>query len=179
MAFLIKNPLNLGPQVFRITRGLMKRGRRQDGQVGSTFTPAPGFWEAQTCKDFSCSHYALGWCTTVDLSTELGKAQADYIRKRSGKIFNELADECYYHGPQPGLLSIRHFNFGQGQECFRDHESAAVGFSRDGPHLKPVDRDPLFKNIAQGRETKNMDYDEYFDTVNEVVVQLGQKGREV
>jgi len=54
-----------------------------------------------------------------------------------------------------------------------------VGFAASGPHLKPIDRDPTFKNAIPGRDTRVMDYDEYFDTFNETVVRITQKQREV
>jgi len=171
MAILIKNPLHLGAQVWRITRGIVRPSRRQDGRTTTTLVPDPAFWEPKSCRDYGCTHYLLGWSTTTDLGTELGIAQADYVRKRCGRAFREYRDEH--------LQTVRHFVFESGQQCFRDHQGDAVGFAASGPHLKPIDRDPTFKNAIPGRDTRVMDYDEYFDTFNETVVRITQKQREV
>lgn len=42
-----------------------------------------------TCAEFGCDAYRLGWVSKIDESTELGKAQAYYIRNQSGRSYTE------------------------------------------------------------------------------------------
>ena len=156
MGILIKHPLFLGHQIFRINRGLVAAVRGKAG--GTTFVPRPGFWETKECEAAECSHYHFGWVTTVDPATPLGQSQARYIRKQSGRSFREERN-----GTEGALIK---FIFGPGQKCFETH-------------TRPVQRDPLFVTLAPGRETKRMDYDEFFDTFNETTAQSNQKRREV
>ena len=105
-----------------------------------------------------CPHYNFGWTTTVDVSSPLGQTQADYIRKKSGRSFKEERGEV--------AGSLIRFLFDSGQKCFREHS-------------RPVDRDPIFKSLIPGRDSKLMDYDEFFTTFNEASAQRAQKDKEV
>lgn len=156
MAILIRHPLNLGAQIFRINRGLIRAVRGKPGRT--TFVPRPGFWEAKECEAVECPHYNFGWVTTVDPATDLGQAQAHYIRKKSHRSFKEEREQI------AGTL-IR-FIFEPGQRCFREH-------------IRPVDRDPLFKNLANGQEDPDMGYDKFFTTFNEVTALKAQRRKEV
>lgn len=154
---LIKGPLNLGRQVFRINRGIPRPVRGKPGQT--TWVMRPGFWEDADCERAECPHYNFGWTTLVDPATPLGKGQMHYIRKVSGRSFREEPS-----GQHQGALLL--FTFEPGQKCFRAHKL-------------PVLRDPIFSNLARGRETADMDYDRFFDTFNEVSTQQRQKRRVV
>lgn len=81
-----------------------------------------------TCAEFDCEAYVHGWTTTVDLGTQLGRDQADYIRQASGRHFVEekLPD---------GLVA---FHFPSEQKCF-----AASS------HRVPLDR-PEFYTVRHG-----------------------------
>jgi len=144
MAILIKAPLNLGTQTFRMNRS------NRDG------TPKPGWWEAADCRKFGCDQYLLGWTTTLDPSTEQGQGLIRLIRSLTNRTFRE--EKC-----NDGMFL---FHFEPGQKCFRQHQM-------------PVERDPIFSNLARGRETKGMDYDEFHDTWNETVTRIEQSKREV
>lgn len=61
-----------------------------------------------TCAEAQCSHYLGGWATVVDEGTELGQAQAYYIRHDSGRKFAE----------EPGGIGLTRFVFEAGQTCF-------------------------------------------------------------
>lgn len=152
MPILIRQPLNLGAQIFRLNRADPIRTNK-----GVVFGKhKPGWWEAADCRAADCDHYRLGWVTTVDPNTVLGGRQSTHIRTKAGRSFRE-------EGGQDGLVR---FMFEPGQKCFR------------GPHQIPVQRDPVFLQIARGRDTKVHDYDSYFDTFNETITQIRQKKRE-
>ena len=115
----------------------------------------PGWWKPATCEEDKCPHWEFGWYTVIDPSTSFGQAQATYIRKSSGRRFREEAD------PTPGLLR---FIFEPGQKCFRTHQV-------------PVERDPRFLNVKDHQE-RQLDYDEWFDTFNEVSAKVAQARKE-
>lgn len=64
------------------------------------------------CKDVGCGAWRNGWETAVDEATELGKAQAAYIRQKSGRTFKELHTD---------FLTV--FRFDSGQRCFAEHKT--------------------------------------------------------
>ena len=182
MGILIKHPLHLGQQVWRITRGLRRVARDSSGASVVTYTPDPAYWEAKTCRDYECSHYIQGWETFCDINSPIGGSQIDFIRKRSGRQFREFteAHQNCLHQELMGAGWV-HFVFSPGQNCFRstDHQSGISGFASSGPHLKPIQRDPVFKNVIPGVTSTTMDYDEFQDTMNEIAIQKGQNSREV
>lgn len=74
------------------------------------------------CEDAGCLAWRYGWETTVDESSDLGKAQARYIRRSSGRTFRES---------RSGALTV--FRFESGQRCFSNHRTRPeVFFTRDG-----------------------------------------------
>lgn len=157
MSLLIKHPLNLGQQTFRINRGV-PQGYDKKGNVIYGFRP--GYWREVGCQDIDCPKYTNGWTTTVDTSTELGQAQAQYIRKRSGRKFRE----------ERTALTLVHFIFESGQICF-DLEK-----HREDHHMVPEQRDPVFVNSSR-KGHQLMEYDQFFETMNEVSTQRNQKRR--
>src|SRR5881296_3201680 len=64
------------------------------------------------CKDVGCVGWRYGWETGVDERTDLGKAQAAYIRRGAGRTFTEL---------RSGDLTV--FRFSSGQRCFAEHRT--------------------------------------------------------
>lgn len=64
------------------------------------------------CAEVGCEAYAKGWRTTLDLSTDLGKRQARYIRNGSGRRFTDSST------PGSPLLVL---DFAAGQQCFAEH----------------------------------------------------------
>jgi hypothetical protein len=65
---------------------------------------------AATCREVNCSARDKGWRTRVDLSSDLGKRQARYIRDHSGRAFTSAVS---------GVLLT--FVFPAGQDCFAEH----------------------------------------------------------
>ena len=67
---------------------------------------------AEYCGEEHCGQYAHGWLTTIDVSTELGQRQANYIRLHSGRSFTVFNAD----GP------IVQFKFDSHQKCFAEHQ---------------------------------------------------------
>lgn len=85
--------------------------------------PITSHYRPATCAEVNCPHWANGWATAVDTTSELGQDQADYIRHRSGRHYTESR-------PGPGLIR---FEFPAGQTCFRSAD-----------HVVALERDPVF-----------------------------------
>lgn len=62
------------------------------------------------CGEVECRAMANGWRTVVDVATELGAKQANYIRLHSGRSFTFT---------QTGTIVT--FEFPPGQICFSEH----------------------------------------------------------
>ena len=77
-----------------------------------------------TCAEVDCVHHARGWVTKIDVSTDLGKRQARYIRNHSGRRFVEAT--TMGDGP---IITL---NFHPGQTCFTEHRV-------------PIDRPPIYR----------------------------------
>lgn len=74
-----------------------------------------------TCEEVDCLAYLNGWITKVDLGTDLGRRQLEYIKKQSGRRYRDVTASA-------GLVELM---FEPGQQCFAQHQ-------------KPVERDPLY-----------------------------------
>lgn len=90
-------------------------------------TPLATHYRNSTCREADCVHNLSGWDTVVDVATELGASQADYIRMRSGRAFTFV---------QTG--TIVRFHFPPGQRCFQRHRVAldkpAIFVVKGGDH---------------------------------------------
>lgn len=85
----------------------------------SALAPLATHWRPATCEEVGCPNWRDGWKTVVNESTELGAAQARYIRSASGRRFTEHRE---------GTAAV--FVFEAGQRCFAAHQV-------------PLERDPL------------------------------------
>jgi hypothetical protein len=65
------------------------------------------------CEQVACPAWLNGWESPIDEATDLGRAQAAYIRQQSGRTFAELRT-------QAGLTVFR---FASRQRCFADHQT--------------------------------------------------------
>lgn len=54
--------------------------------------PLRTHWRAATCEEVECDAYRNGFRLYVDEATELGQAQADYVRHKAGRKFAEHRD---------------------------------------------------------------------------------------
>jgi hypothetical protein len=92
------------------------------GRPGNYITYAvrrkPDVLVKTSCEVVGCPDYLRGWKTTIDESTPLGRQQANYIRKTSGRTFKEH---------KSGGLTV--FIFDSKQRCFGDHRTIAETFS--------------------------------------------------
>ena len=85
-------------------------------------TPRSTHTRAATCEEVECAAHVRGWVTSIDVSTELGRNQADYIRHQSGRHFTESG--------RPGMVEFR---FPPGQRCFNSNS-----------HRVFLEREPLY-----------------------------------
>jgi hypothetical protein len=105
-------------RLFRITPALPV-------QAFTTYqvsTPPATHARPATCAEVECQAQANGWRTTVDVGTELGRRQANYIRLQSGRTFTAT---------EAGTLVT--FEFPAGQRCFTEHR---VSLERPAFYLK-------------------------------------------
>jgi len=65
------------------------------------------------CEEAGCLAWRYGWETRVDESTDLGRAQAAYIRRESGRTFREMRT----------VEGLTVFRFESGQRCFQEHKT--------------------------------------------------------
>lgn len=72
------------------------------------------------CEDVGCEAFRNGWETVCDERTPLGREQADYIRKKSGRTVTELS----------GTPTV--FRFDPGQRCFAEHRTRPATFLAGG-----------------------------------------------
>lgn len=88
-----------------------------------------------TCREVDCEAFHKGWTTTVDVSSDLGRRQANYIRLRSGRHFTAA---------ETGPLVT--FTFPPGQKCFAEHRvdvDRPTIFLRRGGDWRAVTSDPV------------------------------------
>src|SRR6476620_8795741 len=74
-------------------------------------SPLATHYRDATCAEVDCEASAYGWRTTVDVGTELGRKQANYIRLLSARSFTVVENGT--------LVS---FTFPAGQACFVEHK---------------------------------------------------------
>lgn len=79
----------------------------------SIMAPRATHFRKATCSEVDCEAEEFGWVSVIDEGTELGKRQAHYIRKLSGRRFHEEHSE---------LEGRTVFTFEAGQSCFTEHE---------------------------------------------------------
>ncbi len=94
--------------------------------------PLATHWNVVTCADVDCEHHRLGWESHIDEATDLGRRQAAFIRRESGRRFTEERTEA-------GLTV---FHFPPGQRCFREHKARNMRperfIERGGDHRASV-----------------------------------------
>lgn len=66
------------------------------------------------CEEVDCAAYQHGWITRVDISTELGRRQLEYIKKVSGRRWRDVTGLR-----TPHILELM---FEAGQQCFAQHQ---------------------------------------------------------
>lgn len=66
------------------------------------------------CHEVRCEAWQFGWETLADEGTPLGREQAAYIRRMSGRTFTE-------HRAEGGRMTV--FRFEPRQRCFAEHRT--------------------------------------------------------
>lgn len=89
--------------------------------------PLDSHWRPASCAQVACEAHTYGWRTTIDETTTLGKAQADYIRHRGGRAYTETDLAA-------GLTA---FDFDPGQPCFQA-----------GEHRTPLERPEILQVVT-------------------------------
>jgi hypothetical protein len=88
--------------------------------------PVQTHFRKGTCEEAGCLQHHNGFMIKVDLDTDLGRRQADYLTYRSGRRFRKEFDG-------PTLLT---FHFPPGTPCFQVHkirlDRPALYVVRDG-----------------------------------------------
>jgi len=74
-----------------------------------------------SCAEADCPNLQHGWRSVIDEATDLGAAQAAYIRRESGRKFTEERD----------LAGLTVFTFEPWQRCFAEH-------------IVPLEREPFY-----------------------------------
>lgn len=77
-------------------------------------SPISSHWRPATCAEVECPNHLYGWKTVVDLSTELGQAQAHFIKTDTSRKHTS------YRTEDDGSLVV--FLFEAGQTCFEQHQ---------------------------------------------------------
>jgi len=80
-------------------------------QTYALYAPRATHHERVSCGEAGCPEHARGWVSLIDERTDLGAAQAHYIRHDSGRSYKE-------ERTRDGLIEFR---FAPGQRCFRQH----------------------------------------------------------
>jgi hypothetical protein len=122
-------------QVFRVTPNLPASEYR----TYAIAAPRATHYRPASCAEARCAAHEHGWRSTVDERTDLGRAQARYVRLESGRRYTEHRDEG------SGLTV---FEFRPGQRCFSAHQ-----VSLDRPPLYVV-RDGDWRGNPRGTEPR-------------------------
>lgn len=88
-------------------------GQPQDYKTYGMSMPLATHWQPATCEDVQCDAYVHGWVTTVDLTTDLGQRQYDYLT-------HDKTRSCTRQNVTQTLVK---FVYKPGNRCFRsaDH----------------------------------------------------------
>ncbi|MFI9154487.1 hypothetical protein [Streptomyces sp. NPDC053367] len=110
------------------------------------------------CEQVACEAWRKGWESAIDERTDLGKAQAAYIRTQSGRTFREM--------PRGDGLTV--FRFDSGQRCFADHKTR--------PELYLV-RDGDFRGNPTGRRRVHTRAQDWVENVQEELGRFNEDRR--
>jgi hypothetical protein len=110
------------------------------------------------CEEISCEQWRQGWESVIDERTDLGQAQAAYIRQQSGRTFREM----------PRGDGLTAFRFDSGQRCFADHKTR--------PELYLV-RDGDFRGNPTGRRRVHTRAQDWVENVQEELGRFNEDRR--
>lgn len=113
------------------------------------------------CEQVDCEAWRYGWESCIDESTELGRAQAAYIRRQSGRTFREL--------PRAGSGAVTVFRFDSGQRCFGDHHTRPESYAVLGGDWRQ------YRGVIR-RHTTPRDWVEDFGEHQQAIADQREKG---
>jgi hypothetical protein len=125
-----------------------------------SITVPPDVLVKAACEQVGCEAWRNGWESVINEATDLGKAQADYIRTRAGRTFREQRTA--------GGFTV--FRFDSGQRCFAEHKTR--------PELYAV-RDGDWRGNPTGRarrHTRAADWVEDFGEHQQRIADQTEKG---
>jgi hypothetical protein len=96
-------------------------GLPQQYKTYSALFPVQTHYRRATCEEIDCLAYLNGWSTTVDISTQLGQKQYDFVTHDRERTFMT----------EKSGLSLVKFTFAPGQPCF-DRANHKVQLERPG-----------------------------------------------
>ena len=141
-------------QLFR----LAPSGKPSQYKTYQILAPTATHWRKAKCREVGCDGYEVscpnctrGWVTQVDESTELGKNQAYYIRKNSGRTFKES---------RSGMLTM--FQFEGHQKCFTDHPVHEHRIRLDRPFVHLI-KGGDYRGNPMGIKPREVAYNEWTD----------------
>lgn len=107
------------------------------------------------CEQVACPAWREGWESVIDERTDLGQAQAAYIRLQSGRTFREMRTEA-------GLTVFR---FESGQRCFAEHQTRPELYVvRDGDYRgNPTGRRRVHASAADWVEHMQEEFGRFND----------------
>jgi hypothetical protein len=110
------------------------------------------FWRQASCAEVECAGYVHGFSLRVDEGTELGRAQAAYLRSDRSRRGAEHRDE----------VGLTVFSFSPGQRCTSD---------TDDQHRVALEREPLYV-LRNARGKREVTPTQWTDTLHEATDQL-------
>ncbi len=81
--------------------------------------PATTHFRPARCEEVDCSLYRNGFTMEIDLGTELGYAQFEYLRRESRRQFTREYRPGGTNGHNFAILT-----FPPGQQCFNEHQTS-------------------------------------------------------
>lgn len=118
----------------------------------SLAAPIPTHYRPASCAEARCPNHEHGWRTTVDIGTELGRAQQHYIESGSGRRYVKTA------AANSSLLT---YTFEAGQRCFTQHQ---VSLEREPLY---VVRDGDWRGNPTGAVRRHVNGDEWVEDFGE------------
>lgn len=132
----------------------------------SLAAPIPTHYRPASCAEARCPNHEFGWRTVIDESTELGRAQAHYIERESGRKFVREIGRTHTEAPDTGLAT---YTFEAGQKCFTQHQ---VSLDREPLY---VVRDGDWRGNPTGAIRQHVNGDEWVEDFGEHQLKLADR----
>lgn len=105
-------PRERKPDVFDVrTNRVVAQSRPENMKTYQIRAPKKTHFRVATCEEIECPNFLYGWKTIVDPSTDIGRAQRQYIK-------NDTTRKATSYRREDSLVE---FTFEAGQTCFQTH----------------------------------------------------------